>query len=85
MTKTAVEATANPFSPGNLPQGHTQGIAARSKYRIVAPVHIVVPSGSGYLTWCTAAPAMAETALGKPCRVCTALLREYHEECGEPQ
>lgn len=72
----------NPFSPGNIPSGHTQGIAARSKYRIVAPAHIVIPVGNGYQTWCTGAPALTETPLGKPCRECLALQREYHEECG---
>jgi len=67
----------------DLPYGHREGIAARSKYRIAPVVHIVVPTGDGsYVTWCTSASGMAETPLPNPrrCRVCVALLREYHEE-----
>jgi hypothetical protein len=76
--------TGNPFSPGNMPPAHIQGIAARSKHRIRARAHIVVLDGGEYRTWCTAAAALAETALGDPCPKCLALLREYHDEYDGP-
>lgn len=74
----------NPFSVGNVPSGYVEGIATRSKHRIKAVAHLLVSCGDGsYRTWCTAAPAMAETPLGDPCRKCVALLRERREEYGD--
>lgn len=67
-----------------MPPAFREGIAARSKFRINPPAHIVVPDGPGYVTWCTSAPGLAETPLlnARRCPACVALLREYHEECG---
>lgn len=84
MSKPTAAAKAAAFA--DMPPDHHEGITARSKHHIKAPAHIVLSFGGDYVTWCTGAPALRETPMygAARCRQCVALLREFHEECGDP-